>query len=231
MATTTTLGLLTRASMSSADRGRRFFEILQLAAPDLAPRKYGSAEPFEHAFDAGRMEKALALWNGPRFFWKTMARGGDGAFLEGTSRNSLDVLTLSVERDDLAAADWLDVLKLLSTEFQAEFAYVHATFDDEIQERERYKTRVMPLCQGLSAPEFERKLPGLAWAMYFGEGFAERIGIERLLAAPAYAVRRLGERGVFLQVTASLRTFTSDYQTFREASDRLIEYLGEGIVA
>src|ERR1700742_3645373 len=103
MATITTLGLLTRVSMSSADRGRRFFEILQSGAPDLMPRKYDSAEPFEHAFDARRMEGALALWRGPKFFWRTIARGRDGAFLEGTSRNSLDVLTISVERDGLAA--------------------------------------------------------------------------------------------------------------------------------
>jgi hypothetical protein len=116
----------------------------------------------------------------------------------------------------------------LTRAFQAEFAYVHKTFDEDLNDREYYKYRIMPFCQGLSAHQFEQKLPGVAWAMYFGGSYLQRLDRKHLLSAPVYSAREL-DGGVFLQVTERLHSY-ADAEAFRTTSKSLIEHLGSDVV-
>lgn len=121
MTAITTFGLLTKASMSAADRGRKFFELLQATAPGLLPRTYDAAEPFEHVFDPSRIDDALKLWPGPLFFWETVARGGEGSYIAGVSLDSLDSVGITIDSGEFNSSSLIELMKILALEFQAEF--------------------------------------------------------------------------------------------------------------
>lgn len=228
MTAITTLGLLTPCALSSREKGEELLRLLQNTGVDLAPRRYDVSEPIRRVFNPARIDEALMLWGGPRFFWTTVMQGGTGLYFEGVSRGTLDTIIISVENDLVDPTTFIDRMNALTRAFQAEFAYVHKTFDEDLNDREHYKNRIMPFCQGLSAPQFEQKLPGVAWAMWFGGSYLQRLDRKRLLSAPVYSARELDE-GVFLQVTERLHSY-ADAEPFRRTSDTLIGYLGSEVV-
>jgi hypothetical protein len=227
----TTFGLLTRRSMSSWSAGAEFFNLLISAAPPLVPRRFDVSEPITRVFNPARVNDALTLWGGPHFFWTTWEQAGTGSYLEGVSRDLCDAIIISVESDSLASASLLDFLRKAALAFDAEFAYLHKTFDEEVQDRDFYKSHVMPFCQGLSAPEFEKGLPGAAWAMYFGGAWIRELDRDRLRNAPVFAAEALLNGGVLLQMTERLERFGPEYDEFRLRGRTLVEYVGPHVFA
>lgn len=227
----TTFGLLTRHSMSSSSTGAEFFDLLISTAPQLVPRKYDVSEPIRRVFNPARVSDALTIWGGPRFFWETVEKGGEGAYIEGISRNLCDVIKISIECDEFESSSLLDFLEKAASAFNAEFAYLHKTFDEELEDRDFYRMHVMPFCQGLSAPEFEKGLPGVAWAMYFGGAWIQHLKGDRLWNAPVFASKAVPSGGVLLQVTERLEHFGPEYEEFRLRRRELVEHIDADVFA
>jgi hypothetical protein len=69
-----------------------------------------------------------------------------------------------------------------------------------------------------------KSLPGLYWLNYFGPLYVDLIGRERLLAAPAYEVKPLGE-GVLLALDVSPDNWISP--AYRQREQATIDHLGK----
>lgn len=67
-------------------------------------------------------------------------------------------------------------------------------------------------------------LPGLYWSNFFGKLYVDLIGLNRLLSAPAYEVRKLGN-GVILMLSASPWHWTT--REYAEAERQVLQHLGE----
>jgi len=68
-----------------------------------------------------------------------------------------------------------------------------------------------------------RALPGLYWINYLGPPYVELIGRQRLLAAPAWSVRALGD-GVLVQTDEVPELW--DSAGYRERERRIMHHLG-----
>jgi hypothetical protein len=76
-------------------------------------------------------------------------------------------------------------------------------------------------------PQLRHGLPTIYWRNFFGAPYIAAFGRSRLLSAPAYRAIEY-PWGVEIQVTAEPPTEAS-YPSYREARDRLIEYLGQDL--
>jgi hypothetical protein len=219
----TTFGLLTSNSMSSKAHAEQLLRLFERLGGGFSVARCGKTEPL-HACDfAG----AVAEWENSRgsgFHWKTSRHNGEGAYFEGVSRQSRDTVCLSFEREGFDPAALLPVLTTSAEVFKADFAYVHNSFDEEIQERQYYGAHVMPFEQGLMAPALARGLPGIAWAMYFANDYLGAANREKLLRAPVHDLRVL-ESGLLLQVSERLATYERDYAAYRAAREPLAAFL------
>lgn len=71
--------------------------------------------------------------------------------------------------------------------------------------------------------DLSRYLPGLYWLNYFGAPYVELIGRERLLSAPAYEVKSIGD-GVYLRLSEGPEAWqTSDY---RQREQECLQHIG-----
>lgn len=71
--------------------------------------------------------------------------------------------------------------------------------------------------------DVSRALPGLYWANYFGAPYVKLIGRERLLSAPAWSVKEVGQ-GILLELDAESRRWETAAYKVRER--QVLEHLG-----
>jgi hypothetical protein len=57
---------------------------------------------------------------------------------------------------------------------------------------------------GVYAKDLANGLPDFYWGMVFGKPYCELFGVERLLATPAHATKRMSEAMVYVQLTADV---------------------------
>lgn len=69
-------------------------------------------------------------------------------------------------------------------------------------------------------------VPTLAWRTYFGPMYIRHFGKERLLSAPAYAVKEVHPDVISIQLTESIQTIDADWERFHAARQRVIAHLG-----
>jgi hypothetical protein len=218
----TTCGLLTSRSIASSEHADQFLGLFERLDKGLSVARCGNTEPLPPCDFA----KAVADWaslGASGFHWGTRRYGGDGSFFAHSSRQSLDAVCLSFERDGFDVARLLPLLSEVADAFKADFAYVHSTFEEEVGEREYYRVHVMPFTQGLMPPELKKGLPGIVWGMYFGNDYVGALR-SKLLQVPAYRVRAL-ESGVLVQATERLTTYADDYPAYRAAREPMAAYL------
>ncbi|MBC7782557.1 MAG: hypothetical protein H7144_01855 [Burkholderiales bacterium] len=69
-------------------------------------------------------------------------------------------------------------------------------------------------------------LPTLAWRTYFGPMYIRHFGKERLLSAPAYAVREVHPDVISIQLTESINAIDTDWDRFHATRQAVIAHLG-----
>jgi len=107
------------------------------------------------------------------------------------------------------------------------FAVAHAS--DEWVERASVPRPPLPDRERLSwerdylGPRYDRHLPGLFWANFYGPRYVDLIGRERLLTAPAPVVEEVG-KGVLIRLGDDPRAWrTPEYE---EVHARVLDHLG-----
>ena len=69
-------------------------------------------------------------------------------------------------------------------------------------------------------------LPELPWAVVFGQAYVRMFGLERLLAAPAYVVKKLSDEAVYLQLSPKLTDLVDDYAAVDAVRQAVKDHLG-----
>lgn len=69
-------------------------------------------------------------------------------------------------------------------------------------------------------------LPDLFWGTVFGPAYVKLFGMDRLLSTPAFAVERLAEDMVYIQLSPSIEDLHTDFFAVQAVRVRAKEHLG-----
>lgn len=217
------LGQFFVPSLLNSTACRDLFRLLGESATELVPVRYGKTEPLRKPFSVPSMAED---WD-DAIFWRGTRPGSSGRFWPRNRFHPHDIVYLEVK-----GAKWCDALVAVqshwATHFSTYFGYVHAV-DDEHVKLSEYRTRIMPLGQGLTWQDMQPRLPCVAWSMWFGDEFAAKVGRNKLLSAPVFQVKE-SEAGISLQLTESI-DILKDYPSYRAHRDALVRHLGAEVVA
>jgi len=229
MANRVVFGILTGQPMSSEESGRQFLTVLQSIAPDLMPQKYGDTEPIRRQFCFSKIDDALQLWKDV-FLWRRKKPKLLGRYWAGTNHGIHDVVYISIESCQLDIQLLINVLFEESRAFNATIGYIHKTYNEEKNDLEFYKKSVMPFNQGLTTYDLRKGLPGICWAMFFGEPYITLFGRELLLTSPAFKTKELSN-GIYLQLTDNIDVSEKEYVEFNSIRNEVIRHLNNSAFA
>ncbi len=115
-------------------------------------------------------------------------------------------------------------LQQTSVQLPADFAYLHMFTEGEIADTayEMYS----PYQQGIVTHDLRKCLPTLCWGMVWGPPYIKLFGRERLLSAPVYIARELGDQAIYTQLTEDVRDLQTQYDMVKDIRKNAMEYLG-----
>jgi len=221
------LGFITSNSMTSRARGRAFFELTASLMPALLPQRYDVSEPVKRNFSLTRLDEMLASW-GNGFLWRRDKPPTLGSYWAGTSHGIDDAIYIEVLGKSIDTTALVTYLAALVDAFSPRLAYIHSIHSRELSDLEYYRNCVMPFGQGLSTHDLKGGIPGLCWATYLGPEYVNLIGPERLLSTPAHEVREIAS-GFYIQLTNSVWSGETDYDTFCLVRNAAIQHLDRGV--
>ncbi len=206
------VGILVSSSISSRESGRRILQMLLRTAPGYAPDLYNVYEPINLKFDPDDLETVLDLWDWS-FLWRHKKPRVLGSVSFGIKRahNSIR-LSMALRAFDLEQT--VRLFQEAAAQFGIVLAYIHARTPADIEDIEHYKVHIMPF-QCLTTHDLREGLPGLSWAMWFGEPYRELFG-DKLLDVPAFEVRETGS-GVYVQLTEKITDVDKKREAYLEA--------------
>lgn len=218
------LGQLFTTSLDNDECCRCLFDAIRSADKSLVPSKYGKTEPLRTPFSID----AIANDWGRAIFWKGNKPASLGRFWPRGPFSPHDTVYF-----DVTGEKWSSVLvglqELLAERLTTYFGYVHIV-DKAHAYLPEYEKRIMPIGQGLPWRAMEKRLPCVAWSMWFGPEYVQKIGREKLLSSPVYRVAE-SAAGIHMQITESAQLLIDDYPAYRVHRDALVAHLGPDVVA
>lgn len=211
--------VITRDPLHSLDAGRRFMAVLENAAPDWLPGKWGHWEPLRREYDPADLEK---VWS-DELIWR-----GRGAKVEGMTFRPIGphlrygVVSIAA---DLAGSSWeraVHVAQDLGLAFDAVYGVVHLGI---VQPWHKHGEE-----PSLSLNQFDlREGLRLYWGTLLGSPYVNLYGADRITSAPAYAVEQLGPELFWVQLTDRLEDVRTRSDDVAEAAVAVKEHLGDGV--
>lgn len=200
------------------------FDAIGSVSEVLMPLQYGKAEPLRNPFSVD----AIASEWGRAIFWKGKKPASLGRFWPRGPFSPHDTVYL-----DVTDGKWgnvlVDLQELLVERLSTYFGYVHIV-DKAHAHLPEYEKRIMPIGQGLPWRVMERRLPCVAWSMWFGPEYVQKIGRDKLLSAPVYRVTESASC-IHMQITESAQLLIDDYPAYRAYRNALVAHLGPDVVA
>lgn len=191
---------------SITDHGPRFYELQRRFGPSPSPRICGGIELRGANASVGVFvdaDEARFAPTGDQWNWG----------------NSLSIQVCRARVEGLDAAVWSRAaLSDLCTALDV--PYAHAQMMAEFEEKNTFHSEghYRALCGCCAVC-----LPGLFWLNYIGPPYAELIGRERLLSAPAWRAECVGE-GILIEVAPDPRQW--DSSGYQDVERRVLEHLG-----
>ena len=204
--------ILVSSSISSRESGREILKILLDAAPRYSPELFNNYEPINLRFDPDDLAVAVSSWEFP-FLWRHKRQRLSGSAWFGI-KGAHDAIQISMPLRAFDLAETLCLFEALDAAFGTAIAYIHVTTDSDTDDRENYTRHVKPF-QCLTTHGLREGLPGLSWAMWFGQPYRELFG-ESLLDVPAFSVREIGS-GVYVQLTEKITDVDRQREAYLEA--------------
>ena len=143
----------------------------------------------------------------------------DGAFPPELNRLAVELYNLEPMEGEDPVVRIKDLFKAISG--QMPIRYANARDDEEFRAKNMIDDETGVEAIGVDITE---AIPGLYWLNYFGAPYVELIGRERLLTAPAFEVRALGE-GVMLAMDQSPNNWQPS--AYHDREQAVIAHLGQ----
>lgn len=193
--------MLARARLRAPEQGIRFLKLLSSCGAAILPEFFGRFEPARSRFDPADPEAAIKDW-GRGFLWRRRSPSVSGQVVHGPA-NAHDGIYVSMAPSAIELSLIQEFLLGVERSFGIELAYVHLGVSAGSVSREEYVRSWMPFAQGLTTHHLREGLPDIPWLLMFGPAYLNLFGRDRVLAAPAAAVKVIGN-GVALQLTSSV---------------------------
>ena len=193
------LEMLLASAIENRESGRIVLQSLLASASCYTPERYNNYEPISHIFDPDDLETTLDLWEDPFLWRRRRPRQIGGAHFGNPGIHDFIKISLALRAFDRSAT--INLFEDIDLKFGIDLAFVHVRTSADIEDIEHYRAHLMPF-QCLTTRDLREGLPGLSWAMWFGEPYRELFG-DRLLDVPAFAVREIGT-GVYVQLTGKI---------------------------
>jgi hypothetical protein len=219
------INVVTRASLTSDDEGRTFFEILG-SFPTLVPEKVGNYEPIRTTFNPADLETSISVWRDWPFLWKRKMPSSQGCvYKKGGPTETHGWINLGVRLNSSACpGDFSRAAVALALAFDADFAFAHCLRRGEREDRRQLDTGLGK--QSLSVPpiELEKCIPDLFTLTIFGPSYIDLFGREKLLSAPCHQIERISPTLIGLWLAESL--LSERDSVYEETNRKTKEHLG-----
>lgn len=201
------IGILTAKDFSLKTDGEYCLKLLCNLLPNFMPHKYGKNEEDTYLFNLEEIEKNLDSWGVSHLFWKSRRAVAEGSIWMRDRTHGAIYISGKSKAVNLQNA--VQFLVDQSTYLNADFAYIHLYTEEEFNTG--VYEMIMPFRQGIVTHELRKNLPQLSWGTVFGMPYINLFGREHLLKSPAYLVRELSDKMIYVQLTESLSDLTTDY--------------------
>lgn len=218
---------LTSSSLDEAVHVEELLRVFMARGANLTPTRYGHCQPLKEKFSVDRLQALAAeighgivLWKSP----KSVVQLGSHVVGYKHGSMSADFTTDAFAWDELPSFV-CDVAAVL----QPVLAVVHLLNEHDHASDVAKAIRVNAADEpafGIYAKDLATGLPDFYWGMVFGKPYCELFGVERLLTTPAYAVKRLGEALVYVQLTADVNDCEHNHTAVMQARQLAKKHLG-----
>lgn len=210
--TATFFEILSPLPLNREEDARRLIGLWTEVAPDILPDRAGTHEPLNQKFSIADLSDLLAQWEYQVLF-KRVAKPKlhSSVFMQYGPHRKHSSWAISI--DDHQTPNYPSILSLLeraSTEFSADFSYVHKPMKCDIEIGLASKSMSYLSVAKTSVSLFvtthllRKYVPDIYWATVFGKPYVDLFSRERLLSSPAHHVRELENGSILIQLTESL---------------------------
>jgi hypothetical protein len=197
-----------------------FYSLLRQHLRSACPSNFHRAKGEEYPFTDSDLTRFADLWWHGTLFWESATPEVNGfAFLGNVHKHTEIVHIFQSERasDD----DCRSCLIKLATALRAEYAFVHA-LPDEV-------ALIRPIDQmlgGATARQLPQWLPGIPWAVCYGQPYLDFFGKDKLLSLPVHETREICSDMVYCQLTGHLLDAVEDTGLIDERRKPIYDHLG-----
>jgi hypothetical protein len=207
--TSTFFEILSPLPLNREEDARRLIGLWAEIAPNILPDRAGTHEPLKQSFSITDLEGLLEGWEYQVLFKRvSKPKLHSSVFVQYGPHRRHSSWTISI--DDPQNLNLASVLKLLdraSTEFSADFAFIHKPTKCDIEiglassSISYVSTAKRSISLFVTTHLLRKYIPDVYWVTVFGKPYVDLFSRERLLSAPAYRVRELENGSVLIQLT------------------------------
>jgi hypothetical protein len=218
---------ITSAHLAEAKHVEELVRLFVSRGVDLTPMRFGHSQPLKQKYLAdsagalaSEIDHHIVMWKSPKSLVQL------GRYVAGYTYGSMeaDFAIDTFESNELAPFV-LDAAAVL----QPVLAVVHLLNEHDHASDVAKGVRV----DAADEPAFcmyqkalSAGLPDFYWAMVFGKPYCEMFGVDRLLTTPAYAVKRLAEDLVYVQLTSDVGDCIHNHAAVAQARRLAKKHLG-----
>lgn len=206
--------------------------------PFVRPIKWGWWEPVSKMWDISDLQKFIPTDRGGEadtVIWmrgiKPKAEGWFWTSYRPVFPRDLGVHgseSMNFELSQLYVSPMIDYIQQSTLHLDGDIAFIHFVADPEMlfrrQEDKYGRSGIRRL--GFGTHTLRHWLPELPWAVVFGQAYVRMFGLERLLTAPAYVVKKLSDEAVYLQLSPKLTDLVDDYAAVDAVRQAVKDHLG-----
>jgi hypothetical protein len=207
--TSTFFEILSPLPLNRKEDARRLIGLWAEIAPNILPDRAGTHEPLKRRFSIADLGGLLDGWEYQVLFKRvSKPKLHSSVFMQYGPHRRHSSWTISIDDpQNLNLPSVLNLLNRASTEFSADFAFIHKPTKYDIETGlasssiSYLSTAKRSISLFVTTHLLKKYIPDIYWVTIFGKPYVDLFSRERLLSAPAYRVLELKNGSVLVQLT------------------------------
>jgi hypothetical protein len=207
--TSTFFEILSPLPLNRKEDARRLIGLWAEIAPNILPDRAGTHEPLKQRFSITDLGNLLEGWEYQVLFKRvSKPKLHSSVFMQYGPHRRHSSWTISIDDpQNLNLPSVLNLLDRASTEFSADFAFIHKPTEYDIETGlasssiSYLSTAKRSISLFVTTHLLKKYIPDIYWVTMFGKPYVDLFSRERLLSAPAYRVVELKNGSVLMQLT------------------------------